>query len=131
MSPSAKILVADADAVACSKCQTLLVGDGHEVNVALTGDEALRKIEEDRFDVVLLDLRIRRCGGLSLLRAIRKSSPETEVVVVTDAPSIENAKESIRLGAFEFVTKPLGPQALRNVVDLAIACRPWAIQQRC
>ena len=129
----AKVLVVDDEAIVCRACLRILAADGHAVSIALTGDEALHKIEKEKdcFDVALLDLKIPGCGGLRVLRAIRKASPQTEVVVITGYPSIENAKESIRLGAFDYLTKPFVPQTLRRVVSQALACKPWKIQERC
>ncbi len=131
MGGATKILVIDDDAIVCQSCHGILAEDGHDVSVALTGEEALRKIENDHFDIALLDLRIPGSGGLSLLRAIRKASPQTKVVVITGYPSIENAKESIRLGAFDFVAKPFVPQTLLSVIWQVLLCKPWMIQERC
>ena len=126
-----KILVIDDDPVVCGSCQAILAADGHDVSVALTGEEALREVASAHFDIALLDLRIPGSGGLSLLRAIRRASPQTEVVVITGYPSIENATESIRLGAFDYVTKPFVPQTLCRVIWQVLSCKPWAIQERC
>ncbi len=131
MGDATRILVIDDDAIVGQSCQGILVMDGHDVRVALTGEEAMRMIESEHFDVALLDLRIPGCGGLKLLRAIRKASPATQVVVITGYPSIENAQESIRLGAFDYVAKPFVPQTLRSVVCQALSCKPWMIQERC
>jgi len=126
----AKVLVVDDEPVVGRSCSRALLEDGHSVNVALNGDEALSMIRSDCYDVALLDLRIPGSGGLDMLRKIRKVSPRTEVVVITGYPSIDNAKESVRLGAFAFVTKPFVPNTLRTVVCQALACRPWKLQRR-
>ena len=131
MRPEIKILVIDDEAIVCRSCQRALAEDGYEVSTALTGAEALEKIENDCFDVALLDLKIPGSGGLGVLRSIRKMSPQTDVVVITGYPSVENAKESIRLGAFDYVTKPFVPQTLRRVVLQVLACKPWKMQERC
>jgi DNA-binding NtrC family response regulator len=131
MSLPAKILVVDDDAIVCQSCQGILAADGYDVTVAQTGEEAMRRIENERFDVALLDLKIPGSGGLRLLRAIRRVSPQTDVVVMTGYPSIENAKGSIRLGATDYVSKPLVPQTLRRVIGQVLSCKPWAIQERC
>jgi DNA-binding NtrC family response regulator len=131
MSIPAKILVVDDEEIVCQSCQGILAADGYEVSVAQTGDEAMRKIESEKFDVALLDLKIPGSGGLRLLRAIRRMSPQTDVVVMTGFPSIENAKGSIRLGANDYVSKPLVPQTLRRVIGKVLSCKPWAIQERC
>ncbi len=126
----AKILVVDDEPVVCQSCQRILAAEDREVCVASTGEEAIQKIENDHFDVALVDLKIPGSGGLNLVRAIRKTSPRTEVVVITGYPSIENAKESIRLGAFEFVTKPFVPDTVCSVVSQALACQPWTMTER-
>jgi DNA-binding NtrC family response regulator len=131
MSLPAKILVVDDDAIVCQSCQGILAADGYDVTVAQTGEEAMRNIENERFDVALLDLKIPGSGGLRLLRAIRRISPQTNVVVMTGYPSIENAKGSIRLGASDYVSKPLVPQTLRRVIGQVLSCKPWTIQERC
>ncbi|OHB80475.1 MAG: hypothetical protein A2V98_07280 [Planctomycetes bacterium RBG_16_64_12] len=126
----AKILVVDDEPIVCQSCRKILAADGHDVCVALSGEEALRKMENEDFDVALVDLKIPGSGGLSLVRAIRKTSPQTEVVVITGYPSIENAKESIRLGAFDYVTKPFVPETVRSVVFQALTCQPWTMMER-
>jgi two-component system response regulator HydG len=98
--------------------------------MAQTGEEALRLIEHQSFDVILLDLRIPGWGGLRVLRAIRKISPETQVVVITGYPSIDYAKEAIRLGAFEFMAKPFASQTLRELVARALVCKPMKLIER-
>ena len=92
MAGAAKILLVDDEAAVCRTCTKVLAADGHEVSSVPNGDEALDRIENDRFDVAVLDLKMPGSGGLRVLRAIRKVSPQTEVVVVTGYPTIENAK---------------------------------------
>ena len=128
--PTAKVLVVDDEAIVCQSCMRVLDEDGHDVRMAQDGDEALRMISAHRFDVALLDLRIPGSGGLRILRAIRKASPETEVVVITGYPTIEYAKESIRLGAFDFIAKPFASQALRRLVSRVLACKSWKLIER-
>ena len=109
---------------------SVLSEEGHVARMAQTGDEALRLIREESFDVVLLDLRIPGSGGLRVLRAIREASPETQVVVITGYPSIDYAKEAIRLGAFEFMAKPFASQTLRELVSRALVCKPMKMLVR-
>lgn len=131
MTSCAKILVVDDDPIVGRCCQEILAGDGHEVRVVYDGKEALRRIEQEDFDVALLDLKVPGCGGLKLVRAVRKAAPAIEVVVITGYPSIENAKETIRLGAFDYVTKPFVPVELSGVVAQALACKPWTLERWC
>ncbi len=131
MRAPARILVVDDEAIVRRSCSAVLAEEGHDVSSASTGSEALEKIASERFDVAVLDLKLRGSGGLKVLRAIRKASPQTEVVVMTGYPTIDSAKESIRLGAFDYMTKPLAPQTLRTVVSQMLACKPWKMQERC
>ena len=126
-----KTLLVEDEAAARRNYQRALAADGHEVSVALTGNEALRKIEEDFFDVALVNLKVTDIGGFNLVRALRKAAPHTEIIVVTASPSIENAKESIRLGAFDYLTKPFDADMIRNIISQALTCRQWALRKMC
>jgi DNA-binding NtrC family response regulator len=126
----AKILLVDDEDLVRRNCRSVLAADGHEVCAATTGEEALHKIENGRFDIAVLDLKMAGRGGLRVLRAIRRASPRTEVLVTTGCPSIENAKESIRLGAFEYMSKPFAPQILRMLVSQVLECKPWKMHER-
>ena len=79
---------------------------------------------------MLLDIRLPGFNGLNLLREIRKVAPHSDIVVITGFPTLENAKESIRLGAFDYVTKPLTPRVLCDVVSNILTCRPWKAKER-
>jgi DNA-binding NtrC family response regulator len=129
MESPARILVVDEEASVSRTCLTALVAEGYEVARMSPGAEALQAIESQHFDVAMLGLAMPGFG-LRLLRALRRLSPQTEVIVISDSPSLEKAKESIRLGALEFVTKPFGPEALRRLIAQALACKPWKMQER-
>jgi len=127
----ANILVVDDEDIVCQSCRRVLTAEGHQVSTALTGTEALAKISSENFDVALVDLRIPGSGGLHLLRVMRRASPQTEVVVITGYPSLENAKGAIQFGAYDYVTKPLAPHTLRAVVSQVLTHKPWRIRKRC
>jgi DNA-binding NtrC family response regulator len=129
MPDRARILIVDDEDVVVASGIRTLEADGHELCSASTGEEALEKLASDPFDVALLDLRIPRPGGLMLLRYIRDTFPGTRVVVMTGYPTLENAKEAIQLGAFDYVRKPLHPDRLRAVVSRALARRGSAFQR--
>lgn len=131
MRRTANILVIDDEDIVRESCRRVLTADGHTVSQAESADEAMDQLEREHFDVVLLDLRIPGFNGLNLLRAIRKAAPQTDIVVITGFPSLENAKASIRLGAFDYVTKPLVPRTLSDVVTQVLTCKPWKVQERC
>ena len=96
----ASILIVDDEPVVCRSCERLLAPDGYQVSSAHSSAEALRILEQCRYDLVLLDLRLARSRRTDPAAHLPEaSSPEMEVIVVTGHASIENAVESIQLGA--------------------------------
>ena len=88
-----------------------------------------RRWSSDPFDVVLLDMRMPGQDGLSVLRTIKQKWPESEVVIITGYPTVDSAKEAVRLGAYDYVAKPVGPQDVINVTDGAITRKQWALRR--
>ena len=79
---------------------------GHEVTVCPDGRAALKALEKGTFDAAILDLRMPGMTGIEVLEQLKQVSPETEAVVMTGHASMETAIEAVRLGAFDYVTKP-------------------------
>jgi DNA-binding NtrC family response regulator len=120
----ANLLVVDDERVVRGFLVAALEDDGHAVTTACDGVEALGRLTECSFHVVLCDLRMPRMGGIDLLKAIRRDYPEVEVVVLTGHGSVESAVEAMKEGAFDFMEKPLSsPDALRLTVDRAVERR--------
>lgn len=130
MTGNRNILVVDDEPVVCASYQRILADDGYDVRSVFSGKEALDRVDKECFDLAILDLRIPAPGGLTLLRHLKKASPGTEVIVITGYPTIENAKESIRLGAFDFVPKPFDPDTVRRRVNEALTSARWTLQRK-
>src|SRR5437764_14367332 len=79
---------------------------GHEVTVCPDGRAAVKAIEKGVFDAAILDLRMPGMSGLEVLEHLKKVSPDTEAVMMTGHASMETAVEALRLGAFDYITKP-------------------------
>lgn len=120
MTDAARILVVDDDAVVRLSLVRILTQEGHEVDQAGSGADAVQILELNSYQLVILDLRMPRLGGLTVLQHVRNSHPEVPILVMTGFPTIENAKESIQLGAFEFLQKPLDAAQIRTVVARAL-----------
>jgi DNA-binding NtrC family response regulator len=127
MDRNVKILVVDDDEVVRSSYRRSLDSPKCRVEVALDGDEALQAMEEQPFDVVLLDLRMPGRDGMSVLKTIKEKWPESEVVIITGYPTLETAKEAIRHGAYGFLCKPVGPDDVVNVACGAVNSKRWAL----
>ena len=128
MSEKNSILIVDDDEVVRRSYLRSLESLSCNVAAAGDGEEALQTMEQSPFDVVLLDVRMPGQDGLSVLRTIKQNWPDSEVVIITGYPSVTGAKEAMRLGAYDYVAKPVGPQDVINVTDGAMTRKQWALR---
>jgi len=129
MSNTGRILIVDDNEVVRKSFLRSLESISSDVEAAGDGEQALQTMERKPVDVVLLDIRMPGQDGLSVLRTIKQKWPESEVVIVTGYPSIASAKEAVRLGAFDYVAKPVGPQEVIDVTDAAMTRKRWALHR--
>jgi DNA-binding NtrC family response regulator len=111
------VLVADPDRSLATSLADALKVAGHETLIAEDGQAVLDILASRDVDVVLLDLNLPRVSGLNVLAALPSVSTDAEVIVMTDGGTIESAVEAMRLGAHDFVSKPLDADAARRIVD--------------
>ena len=129
MTDKNRILIVDDDDVVRQSYLRSLEGISCQVAAARDGEEALQTLEQNPFDVVLLDMRMPGQDGLSVLRTIKQNWPDSEVVIITGYPTVDSAKEAVRLGAYDYVAKPVGPQDVINVADGAMTRKQWALRR--
>lgn len=113
--PRFRVLIVDEDASVRQACSDVVDGMGFEPIVAASADEARPAVVHRRADIVLMDLKAPG-GGLSLLREIRKRSPETAVIVMTAFATVSSAVEAMRIGAGDYLTKPFALEELTGVL---------------
>jgi two-component system, NtrC family, response regulator AtoC len=120
----ARILVADDEPGLREFIVDSLELDEHAVVAARDGKEAAKLLDERGFDLVLTDLKMPGLDGMALLRKVRSEQPEVEVIMMTAHGTVDNAVEAMKLGAFEYLQKPLsGPDELRLLVARALERR--------
>jgi DNA-binding NtrC family response regulator len=129
MNPRANVLIVDDEEVVRRSYERVLGGAHCKAEAVLDGEQALRAMAERPFDVVLLDLRLPGADGMSVLKAIKDKWPESEVVVITGYPTIETAKEAVRLGAFDYLAKPVGPEEVIGAARGAMLHKRWALRR--
>ncbi len=113
------LLVDDHDAT--RETLTELIRDlGHEVLAAANQAQAVKLVEERRFDLVLTDLKLPDGSGLEVMRRLKQINPDTPVVMITGHATIDNAVEATRMGAYEYLTKPVDLNRLRIVIANAL-----------
>ncbi len=111
-----RILVVDDEPVVVRLCTRVLTEDGYQVQGVSRGREALTWLEEERFDLLLIDLMMPDVDGLTILQRARELDPSVAAVVITGHGTMQNAIESLRAGARDFILKPFAPDELSPVV---------------
>ena len=119
-----KLLIVDDEAHIRQMMRLTLEAAGYQVDEAPTGEEGLTKFAGGGYDAVLLDQKMPGIDGLQTLRQIKSRAPQACVVMVTAFASIDLAVDAMRLGATDFLRKPMTPEALRGAVAAALATRP-------
>ena len=116
------ILIVDDEASMRLLLQAILEGEGYEVTPARDGKEAAALIQKRKFDLIISDARMPQMDGMELLKFAREQAPETPVVILTAFGSIENAVDAIKMGAADYLTKPLdNPDELRRLTSRILA----------
>ncbi|MFC1813997.1 response regulator [Thermodesulfobacteriota bacterium] len=120
MGAAAKILVVDDEKQICQNVKKILSKNNYEVALAASAQEALDKMAEESFSLLLSDIVMPEIDGLELLKRVRNQWPQTKAIMMTAYASTDTAVKAIRLGALDYVCKPFTPDELRSTVDLAL-----------
>ena len=107
-----RVLAVDDEEVVCESIRRVLIEEGYEVETTTSARDGLARIRREVFDLLLLDIKMPELDGIELLREARSVSPETEVIIITGYATIETAVEAIKLGAFDYLEKPVSPPQL-------------------
>ena len=127
MNETANVLIVDDEEVVRLSHLRSLQSANCNAWVAEDGVEALKVMEQQPFDVILLDIRMPNLDGMEVLRTIKDRWPESEVVVITGYPTIDSAKEAVRLGAYNYIAKPVGPDDVVKAANDAMTQKRWAL----
>ena len=114
---SDRVLIVEDEAAQRVGLEQLVKSWGFDVSTASHGEEALQQASTFRPTIVVSDLVMPRMGGLDLLKALKQQDPDVTVVLLTAQGTVESAVEAIKLGAYDYVSKPIDPQRLRILLD--------------
>ena len=120
MNEKPKVLVVDDEASHRIMLRAVLKEDGYEVTEAADGTEAVRAVEKEPFDIILLDIRMTTMDGIEALSEIRKISPLVPVLIMTAYASVKTAVEALKAGAFDYMTKPLDIEEVKVLIEKAL-----------
>lgn len=115
-----KILVVDDEKVALKNLEHIMQKEGYEVVGTQSGQNALKLLREQSFDLVLTDLRMEKVDGIQILQKCRELYPDTEVIMITGFATLESAVETMKHGAFYYIAKPFKLEEVRKVVKEAL-----------
>lgn len=119
MTAKLRIMLVDDEAIVGKRLKPTLEKHGYEVEVFGDGDEAIARLRDAEFDIVVTDIRMQNVDGLQLLEHIAARSPRTKVIMITGYATVEIAREALLKGAFDFIAKPFKPADLRAVIEKA------------
>ncbi|MBU1852654.1 MAG: sigma 54-interacting transcriptional regulator [Candidatus Omnitrophica bacterium] len=115
-----RILIVDDEPLVRKSLYETLRADGYIASMASNGEEALKKIESKGYNIVIADMKMPKMGGIALLKKIKSNFPQTEVVLITGYGNIETAVEAMKIGAFDYVTKPIVDTEIKIIIDKII-----------
>ena len=129
MTDKTRILVVDDEEVIRLCLSRTLSGERCNVDVVTNGSDALKLMEQRPFDVVLLDVRMPGLDGMTVLKTIKQKWPDSEVIIITGYPEVESAKKAVALGAYDYLSKPVGPDDVINAANGAVTHKRWALRK--
>jgi len=120
---SAHILIVDDEEIVRRSCLRSLGDAGYTVEAVDSGAAALAKIADGRYDLLVLDIMMPKMDGVEVLRRVKEAHPDVEVVMITGLSQIATAVSAMKLGAFDYLSKPFEPEELRLSVERALERR--------
>jgi DNA-binding NtrC family response regulator len=120
MSRAAEIMILDDEPIVGDRLKPALEKRGHRVESHTSSQTALDRLAEKHFDVLVTDLKMKGPSGLDVLHFVKQHSPATHVIVITGYATVEQAKESLKGGALEFIAKPFRISQLMDLIARAL-----------
>ena len=124
------ILIVEDDPNVGESIRSFLEKRGYSILLASNGKEALPRFRQEMVDLVITDLVMPKMDGMALLEAVKKLKPETEVIVISAQGTIEKAVQAMKMGAFDFIEKPINPRVIAMVVERALEKQTLVLQNR-
>jgi two-component system KDP operon response regulator KdpE len=123
MKQAAKILVVDDERTVRLMLETALRAQGYRVQTAANGQSALEQVEQEEFDLLLLDLQLGDSDGIEVLQSVKDRCPDTEVILLTAHGSVNSAIAALRYGAYDYLLKPAQVNDIRERVERGLEHR--------
>jgi len=118
-----RILIVDDEEIVIRSCLRILSVGDYQIDTARDGLEALRKVAENDYDVLILDIKMPKTDGMEVLQRVKEAHPDIDVIMMTGLHEIETAVQAMKLGAFDYLPKPFDPEEFAMVVEKAFERR--------
>ncbi|SKB47477.1 two-component system, NtrC family, response regulator HydG [Salegentibacter holothuriorum] len=115
-----KILIVEDDVPFGTMLKTFLIKRDYEVELVFSGLEALKKIKDNSFHLILSDVRLPDTSGLEILKEVKGKNADTQVIIMTSYAEISMAVEAMKIGAFDYVSKPFRPESILQTIENAL-----------
>lgn len=120
----ARIIVLDDVKDAVVLIERILKRKGHDVTGFTEEEELLAHVRENSVDMAILDIKLKKMTGVEVLEELKKISPEIKVIMLTGYPTLETARQSVKLGANEYCVKPIDKDELESKVEDVLGRQP-------
>ncbi len=124
MEKNQRVMILDDEPIVCERLSSTLEKQNIEVETFGDPQEAVKRMAEANFPVLITDLKMKGMNGIEILKWAKKLSPQTNVIIITGFATMENAKEALKIGAYDFIAKPFKLSQLRDLVLKALNASP-------
>ncbi len=118
-----RILIVDDEEIVVRSCLRILSADEFEIDSACNGLEAMARVAEHDYDMLILDIKMPKMNGIEVLQRVKETHPDIDVIMITGLHEIDTAVKAMKLGAFDYLPKPFDPEELELVVARAFERR--------
>lgn len=125
-----KILVADDEEIITQLLCRILTKQGYDIEIAQDGQQALEKIKKTHFDMVICDLKMPNMDGLTLIKRLKRLNKDVMIIIITAYATVQTAKEAMKLGCYDYITKPFEAEELSIIIKRALEARRLAIEKQ-
>lgn len=112
-------MVIDDEPIVCRRLKQILEKTGYEVDVFNDGANAIEGLGEKSYDIIITDLKMKGVDGMKILETARAKNPGTKVIMITGFAEMETAREAFRKGVFDFISKPVEIDVIKQVISRA------------
>src|SRR5210317_2560144 len=118
-----RILIADDEEIVIRSCVRILSEDEYQIETAQNGIEAIEKVAQNDYDMLILDIMMPKMTGMEVLQRVKETHPDIDVIMITGLNEIDSAVKAMKLGALDYLPKPFDPEEFELVVERAFERR--------